>query len=159
MRPTALLFVAISIPLAAACSKPSGDAAPAAASGSAAATSAPTASAAATAPAVASAATPKAEYAPGDLWTEVSGLMRIDVLSHPPVTVKGTVKAVKDDPTGTYAVDLDAGGGHTVELGFADFGKAERAKKLAAGSPVAASGCTVTMPKDNQLTLIDCVLK
>ena len=153
MRPTTTLFASIAILLVAACGKSSGNAASAAsASASAAVAPVPTPSATAK-PA------PKAEYSASDLWTEVSGLMRIDVLGHPPVTVSGTIKAVKDDPMGTYAVDLDASGGHTVELGFADFGKAERAKKLKAGSPIAASGCTVTMPKETMLILNDCVMK
>jgi hypothetical protein len=158
MRPMALLFASIPLLAIAACNKSSGDAS-AAGSASAAAmtTPAPTTSA----PAAASTAkpAPKSEYTASDLWTEVSGMMRIDVLGHPPVTISGTISAIKDDPTGEYGIDIDAGGGHAVELRFADFGKAAKAKKLKAGASVAANQCTVTMPKDNQLALVGCVLK
>jgi hypothetical protein len=156
MRPQALLFASISLLAIAACNKSSGDA-PAAASAAAMTAPAPTTSA----PAAASTAkpAPKSEYTASDLWTEVSGMMRIDVLGHPPVTISGTISAIKDDPTGEYGIDLDAGGGHTVELRFADFGKAAKAKKLKAGAPVAANQCTATMPKDNELALVGCVLK
>ncbi len=112
----------------------------------------------ATAPAAAAA---KSEYKPDELWTKVSGLDRTDLLelSNAGVTVTGTVQAIKDDPTGEYTVELDAGNKHVVALTYGDFGKAAKAKKIKVGDTIAASKCEVTVPAGDHLFAVQCEVK
>jgi 3-oxoacyl-ACP reductase-like protein len=146
----AILFVTAAL-LVAGCSKSDSSGNPAAA----AAAPAPTPSAA-----PAGAGDPnKTDYTATELFTAASAMMRLDVMSKPPVNITGTISAVKDDPMGEYSVDLDAGGGHIVTLRFADVGKAEKAAKLKAGASVAAKSCKITVPTGNSMSTTDCVLK
>jgi hypothetical protein len=80
-------------------------------------------------------------------------------LSNAGVTVTGAVQAIKNDPTGEYEVDLDAGSKHVVGLRFGDFGAAAKAKKLKVGDAIAAAKCQVTVPKDDLLVAVQCELK
>ena len=146
----AILFATAAL-LVAGCSKSDSSGTPAAA----AAAPAPTPSAA-----PAGAGDPnKTDYTATELFTAASAMMRLDVMSKPPVNITGTIAAVKDDPMGEYSVDLDAGGGHIVTLRFADMGKAEKAAKLKAGASVAAKSCKITVPTGNSMSTTDCVLK
>ena len=143
--------------LAIGCSKSDSSGAPAAAMATPAAST--TAAAVATAPTAAAADPNKTDYTASDLFTAASAMMRLDVLSKPPVTITGTISAIKDDPTGEYSVNLDAGGGHIVTLRFADMGKAEKAAKLKAGGTVTATTCKITVPDGNAMSTTGCVVK
>ena len=151
----AILFATAAL-LVAGCSKSDSSGNPAAAAAAPAAT--PSAAPAAT-PSAAKADPNKTDYTATELFTAASAMMRLDVMSKPPVNITGTISAVKDDPMGEYSVDLDAGGGHIVTLRFADMGKAEKAAKLKAGASVAAKSCKITVPTGNSMSTTDCVLK
>lgn len=144
--------------LAIGCSKSDSSGTPAAVAATPAAATT-TAAAVPTAPAAAAADPNKTNYTASELFTAASAMMRLDVLSKPPVTITGTISAVKNDPTAEYSVDLDAGGGHIVTLRFADMGKAEKAAKLKAGGTVTATACKITVPNGNAMSTTDCVLK
>lgn len=146
-----ILFATAAL-LVAGCSKSDSSGNPAAAAAAPAPSAAPAAAAAAGDP-------NKTDYTAAELFTAASAMMRLDVMSKPPVNITGTISAVKDDPMGEYAVDLDAGGGHIVTLRFADMGKAEKAAKLKAGASVAAKSCKITVPTGNSMSTTDCVLK
>jgi len=73
-------------------------------------------------------------------------------------TVTGTVKDVKDDPTGEYNLVFDAGDGHTVTAMLND-PKPARDKKLKAGDTVTVTKCQVANPSDKDVPLRTCDLK
>jgi hypothetical protein len=75
------------------------------------------------------------------------------------LTVTGTAAKIIDDPSAEYGVELDAGGGNVVEVRFADFGKAAKDKKLAAGAEIKASKCQPTNPEGQRLALVQCELQ
>ena len=112
-------------------------------------------------PAAAPAPTLKSAYKADELWATANGMTRIERMEKfvDGVTVTGTVKGIKDDPLGEYGAELDAGGSHIVELRFADFGKAAKAKPLKAGDQVAAAKCQITNPEGDRMALVQCELK
>jgi hypothetical protein len=114
-----------------------------------------------TPPASAAPVAKQAEYKPDELWKALAGLSRIEMMDKfgDGVAVAGTVSKITDDPTGEYVVELEAGDGHTIALGFADFGKAAKAKGLKTGDAVAATKCQVTNPTADREALTLCDLK
>jgi len=114
----------------------------------------------AAAPAPAAPAPAKAEYKPDELFKDTAGLSRMDLMDKfkDGVTLSGTVKSIKDDPTGEYVLVFDAGGGHTVEAMIAD-PKPAHDKKLKAGDAVTVTKCQVANPTDTSVPLRTCDLK
>ena len=112
------------------------------------------------APAPAAPTPAKAEYKPDELFKDTAGLSRLDLMDKfkDGVTLSGTVKAVKDDPTGEYVLVYDAGNGHTVEAMIAD-PKPARDKKVKAGDAVTVTKCQVANPSDTSVLLRICELK
>jgi hypothetical protein len=106
------------------------------------------------------AAPAKAEYKPDELWKATTGLSRMDLMEKfaGGATLTGTVKDVKDDPTGEYVIVFDAGDGKTIEAMIADPAPA-RDRKVKAGDTVTVTQCQVTAPTDTMQPLRTCDLK
>lgn len=103
----------------------------------------------------------KSEFKPDEAWSTLSGMSHMDRMTKfkDGVTINGAVAKVVDDPAGEYELQLDAGGGNTVQLRFQDFGKAAKDKKLAAGATVSAAKCSPTNPQGNMMAFVGCELK
>jgi hypothetical protein len=103
----------------------------------------------------------KSEYKADELWTAANAMSRLERMEKfvDGVTVTGTIKGIKDDPAGVYTAEIDAGGSHIIELGFADFGKVAKQKPLKVGDAVTATKCQVTNPQGDRMALVMCDLK
>lgn len=111
-------------------------------------------------PAAGTATPAKAEYKPDEIFKETAGQSHMDLMEKfkDGATVTGTVKSVKDDPTGEYNIVFDAGDNRTVEAMLND-PKPARDKKLKAGDTVTVTKCQVANPTDTMLPLRTCDLK
>lgn len=103
----------------------------------------------------------KSEFKPDEAWSTLSGMSHMDRMTKfkDGVTINGAVAKVVDDPAGEYELQLDAGGGNTIQLRFQDFGKASKDKKIAAGATVSAAKCSPTNPQGNMMAFVGCELK
>lgn len=74
------------------------------------------------------------------------------------VTVSGTVKSIKDDPTGEYVVTFEATSGNTVDAMIMD-PKDVKAMKLKAGDAVTLKNCSIANTQGTSMPLRNCELK
>lgn len=103
----------------------------------------------------------RTEFKPDEAWTTLSTMSHMDRMTNykDGVTITGTVTKVVDDPASEYALQMDAGGGNTVEVLFADFGKAAKDRKIAAGQTVTGTKCSPTNPEGKKMAFVTCELK
>jgi hypothetical protein len=113
------------------------------------------------APKTAPAPEKKSEFKPDEAWTTLSTMSHMDRMTNyrDGVTITGAVAKVVDDPAGEYGLQMDAGGGNTIELHFQDFGKAAKDKKIAAGATVTGTKCSPTNAEGTKMAFVGCELK
>lgn len=102
----------------------------------------------------------KAEYKAEEIWKEASAMGNMERTEKYPngVTVSGTVKSIKDDPTGEYVVTFDATGGNTVDAMIMDPAAAKE-KKLKAGDTVTLKNCSIANTQGTSMPLRNCEYK
>jgi len=74
------------------------------------------------------------------------------------VTVRGTVKSIKDDPTGEYVVTFEATTGNTVDAMIMD-PKPARDKKLKVGDTITLTKCSLANTQGTSMPLRNCEVK